>query len=177
MEVAARLLRTRRLDRVLVVGVDLAGDLRAVLADHERRPFATDGLSRVMDPQPTGPVPGEGAVALVLERLDDARTAGRGVHAVISGLGSAHGDPARAAELAWSEAGADRGKAGVLELSARGGTADEMASLGQVFQDSGVAVGAASGVVGDVGAASGLVSLLKATLALREAGLEGKRRR
>jgi 3-hydroxymyristoyl/3-hydroxydecanoyl-(acyl carrier protein) dehydratase len=68
LEIAAGALRRGELDQAIVGAVDLAGDVRAVLArtgDDERA------------------APGDGAVALVLKRLDDAVRDGNRIHAVL----------------------------------------------------------------------------------------------
>jgi acyl transferase domain-containing protein/3-hydroxymyristoyl/3-hydroxydecanoyl-(acyl carrier protein) dehydratase len=72
LEIAVRALRRGELDHALVGAVDLAGDVRAVLARDRHRPY---GEVRV----------GEGAVAFVLKRLDEALRDGDTVHAVIRG--------------------------------------------------------------------------------------------
>ncbi|MCZ2340220.1 MAG: hypothetical protein LC104_00305 [Bacteroidales bacterium] len=73
LELAVQALRLGEVDRVLVGGVDLAGDPRVVLT------------------QPPERVPGEGAAAVVLKRLSDAERDGDRVYAVIRGIGSAVG--------------------------------------------------------------------------------------
>ncbi|HEY1189450.1 MAG TPA: beta-ketoacyl synthase N-terminal-like domain-containing protein, partial [Gemmata sp.] len=70
IELGVRALQAKELDRVLVGGVDLAGDPRAVL------PNRTE-------------CPADGAVALVLKRLADAEAAGDRIYAVIRGVGVA----------------------------------------------------------------------------------------
>lgn len=71
LEVATRLLQRREVDRMLVGAVDLAGDVRRVLAARAL------GDSRVM---------GEGAGALVLKRLSDARKSGDRIYGVVSDI-------------------------------------------------------------------------------------------
>ena len=70
IELGVRALRAGELDRVLVGGVDLAGDPRTVLAGNVERP-------------------GEGAVAFVLKRLKDAVNHGDRIYAAIRGVGVA----------------------------------------------------------------------------------------
>jgi acyl transferase domain-containing protein/3-hydroxymyristoyl/3-hydroxydecanoyl-(acyl carrier protein) dehydratase len=85
VELGVRALQAEELDRVLVGGVDFAGDPRSVLPGNIQRP-------------------GEGAAAFVLERLPDAMRAGRRIHAVIRGVGVA-GDENTAIRRAMIEAG------------------------------------------------------------------------
>ena len=68
VELGVRALQRGELDRVLVGGVDLAGDPRAVLPGRVE-------------------LPGEGAAAFVLKRLADAERDGDRVYAVIRGVG------------------------------------------------------------------------------------------
>jgi acyl transferase domain-containing protein/3-hydroxymyristoyl/3-hydroxydecanoyl-(acyl carrier protein) dehydratase len=104
LEVATRLLQRGEVDQMIVGAVDLAGDLRRVRARQ---------LLGHREP------PADGAVALVVKRLEDAQRAGDTIHAVIRDLGSATG-----------------------------------------------AVGSDASRFGDVGAATGLLSVLAETLAI-----------
>ncbi len=126
LEIAVRALQKREVDQALAGGVDLTGDLRAMLA--------TESLRHNEE------TIGEGAVALVLKRLDDAVRDGDRVYAVVSGLGASSGNAALAQERAYAEAKVDR-----------------------AFVRS---IDSAAAEVGHTGAASGLVSVAKAALAL-----------
>ena len=68
LQIAAGWLELEELDAAIVGAVDLAGDMRAVLA-----------ANQVAGPAP----PGEGAAALVLKRLDDALRDGDRVYAIV----------------------------------------------------------------------------------------------
>ncbi len=83
LEIAVRALQRGELDHALVGAVDLAGDVRAVLATDAHRPYATD--ERLV---------GEGAAAFVLKRLADAVRDGDPIHVVITGIGVANGKDA-----------------------------------------------------------------------------------
>jgi acyl transferase domain-containing protein len=72
LTVATRLLQQWELDQALVGAVDLPGDIRSALTSETRD-------------QPLG----EGAVAVVLKRLEDAQRDGDRIYAVIKGIGSA----------------------------------------------------------------------------------------
>ena len=80
---------------------------------------------RPFDETADGAVPGEGAVVLVLKRLDDALAAGDRVYAVIKGMGTASEGGghqavptarayAEAARRAWAEAGGNVSRAAKL---------------------------------------------------------------
>jgi 3-oxoacyl-(acyl-carrier-protein) synthase/3-hydroxymyristoyl/3-hydroxydecanoyl-(acyl carrier protein) dehydratase len=72
LAIACRLLQQQELDQALVGAVDLPGDIRVALASEARIQ-----------------VIGEGAVAVVLKRLNDAQRDGDRVYAVVKGIGSA----------------------------------------------------------------------------------------
>src|SRR5260370_15552187 len=91
LAIAVRQLQQHELDQALVGAVDLAGDLRAVLATHERRRFSPSGTIPPFDPKADGPINGEGAAAVVLKRLEDSLRDGDRIYAIIKGIGSAGG--------------------------------------------------------------------------------------
>jgi acyl transferase domain-containing protein/3-hydroxymyristoyl/3-hydroxydecanoyl-(acyl carrier protein) dehydratase len=126
VELGVRALQTGELDRVLVGGVDLACDPRTVLPGSVA-------------------LPGEGAAAFVLKRLEDAKRDGDRVYAVIRGVGVAGNEQA-----AISRAIADAGK-----------------SFDDAFRFD------ARAEVGQTGAASAAASLAKAVLALWQELLPG----
>ena len=82
---AVRLLQQGEIDRAVVGAVDLAGDLRAVLGQHADRPFSPSGAARPLTADADGTIIGEGAAAVVLKRLEDARADGDRIYAVIRG--------------------------------------------------------------------------------------------
>jgi acyl transferase domain-containing protein/3-hydroxymyristoyl/3-hydroxydecanoyl-(acyl carrier protein) dehydratase len=115
LEVAARLLRRGDLDQAVVGAVDLTGDPRLTMAAYRSGAIATSLLR------------GDGACALVLERLDDAVRDGDRVYAVIRGVGAASGPGIDAAgpdeqavsaavRLAMDEAGIDPEALGIVVL-------------------------------------------------------------
>jgi len=73
LEVATRLLQRHEVDRMIVGAVDLAGDVRRVLAARAL------GDERLM---------GEGAGALVLKRLSDAQRAGDRIYGLVAQIGA-----------------------------------------------------------------------------------------
>lgn len=122
LEISVRALQRDELDLALAGGVELTGDLRSRLAE------AALGKAEL---------PGEGAVAVVLKRFDDAQRDGDRIYAVIRGLGVGNS----------------------VELAAARGKAEAG------FENS-VSITTASNQIGHTGSASGLADLAKAALAL-----------
>ncbi|MFT7463211.1 MAG: acyl transferase domain-containing protein/3-hydroxymyristoyl [Pseudohongiellaceae bacterium] len=192
LSAAVRALQRGELDQALVGAVDLAGDARSWLATDVLRSFTTDGVSRPFDRFADGPVCGEGAVAIMLRRTDDALAAGETVHAEIVGLGEATGglgealqpDEAalrRAMERALDDAGVSSDAVGFVATHGSGVPAEdgvEARALGAVYSDRGPSLSSAAASVGQAGAASGLISLLSVVSSLRARvlpPLEGQR--
>lgn len=172
LELGVRALQRGELDAAVVGGVDLSGDVRALLSTNAVRPWGAL-------------VPAEGAVCLVLKRLEDARRDGDRVYAVVRGIGSSSSDGlASAMRRAYEEAGVDPSTVGYLELSAGGDPAEDKAEARAVAEVFGTApspqrcaLGSAKRQLGHAGWASGLVGVAKAALALYQevlppAGLE-----
>jgi acyl transferase domain-containing protein/3-hydroxymyristoyl/3-hydroxydecanoyl-(acyl carrier protein) dehydratase len=181
LEVAVRLLRQGTLDQAVVAAVDLAGDVRTVLATHRLQPFSASGTVRPLDPAADGTIPGEGAAAVVLKRLDDAVQSGERIYAVILGIGAASGTDAAAytAALERSHDEARVGPASIGYLEAHGsGHPDEdqreaaaLAEMGQrwpaaVHGPAACALGSSKADVGHTGAAAALAGLVKTALCL-----------
>lgn len=142
LAVAARLLQQGELDEAVVGAVDLPGDPRMIVsrAQSETSP---QGL-------------GEGAVAFVLKRLDDARRDGNRVYAVLRGFG----DGVTGAQQSLAEAGVEASSIGYLHAPA-----DYRSGL--AYAAAGSSTGAlAPSDSGRVGAASSLVALAKAVLSV-----------
>jgi acyl transferase domain-containing protein/3-hydroxymyristoyl/3-hydroxydecanoyl-(acyl carrier protein) dehydratase len=184
LEIAVRTLQRGELDQAVAGAVDLTGDLRTLLATHAVRPYSQSGTARPFDAAADGPVPGEGAVALVLKRLDDARRDGNRIYAVVRGIGVASGGGlgndenageahALALDRAYREAAVDPASIGYVEANAGGSPGEdriEAETLASFFvtqkRETACRVGSAKADVGHAGAASGLVSIAKASLAL-----------
>jgi acyl transferase domain-containing protein/3-hydroxymyristoyl/3-hydroxydecanoyl-(acyl carrier protein) dehydratase len=184
LEVGIRALQARELDSCLVGGVDLAGDVRTVLATHAVRHYSASGFARPFDADADGSVVGEGAVALVLKRLEDAERDGDRVYAVIRGFGGASGGSAqwpmptpdtytRALERAYQEAGVDRSLVGYVETHGSGNHIEdriETEALCGFFSPRHMApvrhLGSVKADVGHTGAAAALASVVKTSLCL-----------
>jgi len=184
LEVAVRALQREEIDFAIVGAVDLASDVRAVLGAHVGRPFSDSDGAAPFYPSADGSLVGEGAAALILRRLEDAKRDEDRVYAVVRGIGSATGGRAKdcvpdaeayldALEQAAGEAEADAGSLGYFEAHASGCPAEdslEASSLAAFFESTGTPVSCALGSVkadvGHAGAASGLASMVKACLCL-----------
>lgn len=178
VEVATRLLQAERLDLAIAGAVDLPLDWRCI--------FARETLT-AQQQHVAQSAYGDGAGAVVLKRLSDAQRNGDRIYAVLRGIGCANASgpianafPAfkgAAASLshACRRAGQDVPGAmpGLWETS---GQADSLVTeLQQLPERSNAfqpcALSTAHAVAGDCGAAHGMVSLLRAVLALHTATL------
>ncbi|MBI3828688.1 MAG: type I polyketide synthase [Planctomycetes bacterium] len=184
LELAARALQRGEIDRALAGAVDLAGDPRAVLGMHARRPFSKMGEARPFDAGADGCIAGEGAAAVVLKRLDDAVRDGDRIYAVIRGLGAATGGrpespvPDERAyreslDRALRESGTMLHTLGYLETHGSGIPDEDRMEARALAQSAEIALrkkscalGSAKADIGHAGAAAGLASFVKASLCL-----------
>ncbi len=200
LEIAVRALQTGELDMALAGAVDVAGDPRTLLGTNAVRPFSLAGVARPFDTHGDGVLPGEGAVALVLKRLDDAQRDGDRIYAIVRGIGSASGGgiggafeapvapaldvthPSRigaprtaeeALDRAYAEAGVDPASVGYLETNSTARPEDDLREIqvldtffGSSRRKFSCRLGSAMADVGHTGAATGLVAVVKASLAL-----------
>lgn len=170
LEIALRLLQRHEVDRMVVGAVDLAGDVRRVVAADRLARFSRTGAPRPFDPESPGAVPGEGASAVVLKRLSDALRDGDRVYAVVRGVGAASGEQRleQSISRAWTDAKAAPASARLFEASATGVPAEDARELEIVRSIAGrdVELASVAGFTGSLGAAAGLTSLVKAALSL-----------
>lgn len=183
-----RLLQQGEIDRAIVGAVDLAGDLRAVIGQQGNRPFSPSGSARPFAADADGTMPGEGAAAVVLKRLEDALADGDRIYAVIKGVGISGGELivphasacVAAMERACSEAGIVPSRLDYIETHGSGFPPEdsmEIAALSVLFakddsinplrhRERSTALGAVKGSIGHCGAASGMASFVRVALAL-----------
>ncbi len=183
LEVAARLLRNGELDLAVVGAVDLSGDVRNVLCRHGIRAFSRNGEVRPFDGNADGTLPGEGAAAVVLKRMEDAEHDRDRVYAVVKGiaLGGGYenedGYPSEriyqsVMKEAYAEAGVEPETIGYLETNGSGNPREdqiEAQALAEYFggHDKQLcALGSVKSNIGHTGAAAGLASLVKTALCL-----------
>jgi acyl transferase domain-containing protein len=180
LEIGVRALQRGELDTALIGAVELCGDVRIAAMESTHSASVLPGGAR--PPGRRGPVtaPGDGAAALVLKRLDQAITEGDRIYAVVRGIGSASGGgmaagaPSRDAYLrsldqAGKEAGIIPSHAVLFDAHANSiETKDgpEWQALKAWSEQNGIELvpGSVETVIGRVGAASGLASVVKTAL-------------
>jgi len=173
LEAGVRALQRREIDTAIVGAVDLAGDVRSVIGQHDARPDSSADM-----------IIGEGATALVLKRYDDAIRDGDRIYATVSGIGSATGGDAEktiptdvaykaAIKKTCDDADIQLNKISFIETNGGGFTDEEdmqAKALVDLFQQCrrGIpcAIGSARADIGHTGAAGGLASVAKTALSL-----------
>ncbi|MDX2494283.1 MAG: beta-ketoacyl synthase N-terminal-like domain-containing protein, partial [Desulfuromusa sp.] len=185
LEVGIHSLQEGSINRAIVGAVDLAGDLRSVLSRHSNNPFSASGTSRPFDRNGGGSLIGEGAAAVVLKRLEDARQDGDQIYAVINGIGTAIGGKidgsapeqkiyAGAVELACQNGNISPETISYLEADGCGvPSLDQLEAqtlgkvIGRKADNCSFKIGTVKADIGHAGAAAGLASLVKTALCLR----------
>ena len=179
LEIAVRSLQKHETRAMLVGAVDLPGDLRRVLAAGKRGALAHDNIVRPFDTASEGTLPGEGAAALILKRLDTALADKDPVYAVITGIGTAGGKAAaetyqRAFKRALQDAGRELDAVTCIESHGSGVSREdkvEAEALEALYKDlpvpeGSIAMGALKQNIGHAGAAAGLAAIVKVTSGL-----------
>lgn len=190
LKIASRFLYQKDLDAVLVGAVDLTGDVRSIVTTHPIRSYSEQQYVKPFDRSADGTLPGEGAGAIVVKRLDAAIRDGDRIYAVVKGFGLA-GSGSFATEEpsgnrymhayteAFSQALADAdirsSSIGLMEAHGSGDPLEdrmESEALERIFArdrgkpDDPCAIGSVASIIGHTGAVSGLASLIKACLCL-----------
>jgi acyl transferase domain-containing protein/3-hydroxymyristoyl/3-hydroxydecanoyl-(acyl carrier protein) dehydratase len=195
LEIGVRSLQDRETDTFLVGAVDFNGDVRRILLSDQHHPWAASGKVRPFDVSADGSLPGEGAVALILKRQDEALRDGDRIYAVIQGLGHASGGeffldenrnhpspPKISAEIyirsmkqALREANLSSADIDLMETHGSGNVRQdtiEAKALKAIFSKEAsfrkhpVVMGSIKPHVGHMGAVAGLISLIKTALCL-----------
>ena len=179
LEAGVRALQRGELDIAIVGAIDLAGDVRAALAQHDHRAYSNDTLI------------GEGATACILKRHEDALGDGDRIYSIIKSIGAASGGGAdliiptettyrQAFDNACKDAKAELANIGLFERHGSGHQQEEamestalntLFSALEIDQDeiSNNIPSTLSNIkskIGHTGAASGLASIAKASLSL-----------
>ncbi|MGD8241301.1 MAG: beta-ketoacyl synthase N-terminal-like domain-containing protein [Desulfobacterales bacterium] len=182
LDVACQALKNREVDAMLVGAVDLPGDLRRLAVYNRLRSYSRQRIITPYDESADGTLPGEGAVAMVIKRLDDALAGGDRIYGVMRGIGSASrpADPqtteltaaiATALQRALNDAATQPEAVDLVDAHGSGHPLEDKAendALEKIFTKRRlpVAVGSAKATVGHTGAAAGLVSVVKSALSL-----------
>ncbi len=182
LEIGVRSLQQKEIEAVLVGAVDLCGDVRSVVTAGRISPFTTHPKISPFDGSADGTLPGEGAGALVLKRLDQAIKDGDRIYSVIKGIGKAGGGgvqtdaPSKNAYIlslkrSFQDAGISPASVSYFETHGSGNPAEdriESEALNTFFVDpkTPCAIGSVKPNIGHTGAASGLASLVKTSLCL-----------
>ncbi len=181
LEIGMRSLQQKETDAVLVGAVDLFGDVRSVVLSNQIKSFTQKHAIRPFDTSADGTLPGEGAAAVVLKRLDQAILDGDRVYCVIKGMGKAGGGvkdqtPSKDAVVlslkrSFQDAGISPSTVSFVETHGSGNPIEdqiESEALLEVFngQKPVCAIGSVMPNIGHTGAAAGLASLVKTSLCL-----------
>ena len=182
LDIGVNALQQNEATAYLVGAVDLCGDLRNIILAHRARPFSQRQRIRPFDRSADGTLPGEGAAALVIKRLDRAIADGNRVYAVIKGIGSASGGGVdsplpsknayvRSLKRCWRDAGNTPAPISLIETHGSGDPAEddlESLALHEVFenQHSRCAIGSLKANIGHTGAVAALASVVKTGLCL-----------
>jgi len=191
LQLASGFLLDEAVDAVLVGAVDLTGDIRHVLTAHAVHPFSDGHQVRPFDPGADGGLPGEGAAAMVVKRLDDAQRDGDCIYGIVESFGQASGGGAfgsnqehpdqavgrycRSFHAALSDAGISSSAIGLVETHGSAQPDEdtvEAAALAQIIgadrhqRSRPCAIGSVKQIIGHTGICSGFASLIRACLAL-----------
>jgi PfaB family protein len=182
LEIGVRALQQNEADAFLIGAVDLKGDVRNIILEDQVRPFSRNLQIRPFDQTADGPLPGEGAAALVIKRLDHALKDGDRIYSVVKGIGSASGGGVdsprpsqdaytRSLERCFRAAGCKPSAVSLIETHSGGSPAEddlETRALHHFFSDGdgSCGVGSVKANIGHTGSVSGLASVVKTNLCL-----------
>ncbi len=182
LEIGVRSLQQKETNAVLVGAVDLCGDVRSVITSNQIRPFTRSHKISPFDRSADGSLPGEGAAAVVLKRLDQAIADGDRIYSIIKGIGKAGRGgvnthtPSKNAYIlslkrSFEDAGISPSSISFFETHGSGNPLEdrvESQALNEFFagRKATCAIGSVKPNIGHAGAASGLASLVKTSLCL-----------
>ncbi|MCP4368507.1 MAG: type I polyketide synthase, partial [Deltaproteobacteria bacterium] len=186
LETSVRFLQNHETNSMLVGAIDLFCDVRSLITSNKIIPFSKQSEIRPFDISADGTLPGEGAVALVLKRLETAEKDGDRIYAVVKGIGSASGGgikesaPSKESYMlslrrSFQDADIIPSSISYIETHGSGDRLQdsvESEALCDYFsenpdnKDRPCALGSVKPNIGHTGAASGLASLVKTSLCL-----------
>ncbi|MFN4101231.1 MAG: beta-ketoacyl synthase N-terminal-like domain-containing protein, partial [Pararhodobacter sp.] len=181
LEIACRKLAARQIDIAAVAAVNAADNLILHIGFSALKALSPTGRSRPFIAGADGLVPSEGAAAVILKRLSDAKPS-ETVHGVIRGIGLSNdgrrkgllapdaGGQAEAMHRAYEAAQINPDTVQFLECHATGtpvGDSVEIAAASSVFGSRALPIGSLKANTGHLITVAGLASLIKLTGALR----------
>ncbi len=182
LNIGVRALQRNETQAFLVGAVDLCADVRNVILAHQIKSFSPRRKIAPFDRSADGILPGEGAAALLIKRLDRAVADGSRIYAVIKGTGSASGGgvdlchPSKEAYIrsfkrSCREAGISPSQISYMETHGSGHPAEdslESSALHEVIGNPAApcAIGSVKANIGHTGAAAALASIVKTGLCL-----------
>ncbi|MDE0775688.1 MAG: aminotransferase class III-fold pyridoxal phosphate-dependent enzyme [Nocardioides sp.] len=182
VHLACQSLLTGDSDVVVAGGVNVETPHKAGYYHQPGSIWSADGSCRPFDHKASGTITASGAGAVVVKRLDEALAAGDAIHAVIRGSATNNDGRRKAGftapsvqqqsnviSTAIAAAGVDRGDIGYVETHGTAtaiGDVVEWEALERALGPDGTpcAIGATKANVGHLGAAAGVVGLIKAAL-------------
>lgn len=180
LEIGVRSIQNDETDLFLVGAVDLPGEIRNLITVHHTRSLSENDCINPFNASPSGMLPGEGAVALVLKRLDKAIEDKDRIYSIIKGVGHACAggidEPGlsqdayeTSLERAFKDSDTTPSDLGFMECHGSGVAQEdrvEAHAISHFFNPKSgqIALGCTSPITGQTGAASGLTALIKASL-------------
>ena len=182
LDIGVHALQQHEADAFLIGAVDLRGDIRNIILDNQLSAFSKNGKIRPFNRGSDGTIPGEGAAAVVIKRLEQAIDDDDRIYAVIKGSGGASGGAIdthtvsvgaynRSLERCFQSADIKPQRISYFEAHGSGNSAEdnlESNALSAIFvdQSESCAVGSVKPTIGHSGAVSGLASVVKTSLCL-----------
>ncbi|MGD9192003.1 MAG: beta-ketoacyl synthase N-terminal-like domain-containing protein, partial [Desulfobacterales bacterium] len=182
LEIGVNALQQHEADAFLIGAVDLRGDIRNIILANQLNAFSPNRKICPFDRSSDGTLPGEGAAAVIIKRLEQAIDDGDRIYAVIKGSGSASGGGIqtdivsaeayqRSLEGCFRSAHIKPQSISYFEAHGSGNSEEdnlEAKTLNAVFvnQIQSCAVGSVKSTIGHTGAVSGLASVVKTCLCL-----------
>ncbi len=182
VEIGVRAIRQNEADMMLIGAVDLSGDIRNIIISDRLQCYSKSGKVAPFDILSEGTLPGEGAAAIILKKLDLAVKDNDRIYAVINGVGKACASvhnahlPLKEAyslsiERALNDASVSPFSISYFEAHGSGNSSEdaiEIEALNELFKNSPAvcAIGSVKPNIGNTGSASGLASLIKTSLCL-----------
>jgi PfaB family protein len=183
IRIGMQALQNHEIDLALAGAVDLCGDVRSIITFSKSRKLSASREIHPFDKKADGTLPGEGAAAIIMKRLDQAIADGDRIYAVIKGAGTASGGGINSSSLsqtayiaslrrAFKDADLKSSSISLFEAHGSGDPDEdriEAEAAEKFFAGSGLqqcALGSLKPNIGHTGAAAGLASVVKASLCL-----------